>query len=356
MMLCVVACFVAFAGPGARFLPSGGGDADLPTPAWQPGSSGRSLLSELADTTPPLTLSDAVAKDWAAAADAVQDVVPSAEFVCNRSSCFALREGGAAAKCARQVHPLLLRPQSAPAKEAVDVTMMSTLRDLAASLEDDSKEGHRGGDGVAAAALQRSKGVAPPLRGVGQMQEPSAPSLPSLCGPDGCAAFEQRADNAMFGAGLISPGTCRLVFDSDASDLQAARPAAGRAWSSRWQLSKRGREQVGENGFVLMTDGEAVEAAARADAGSALVPHDSDPAFDAPADDGAGIDDTGAGEGGSGASQRGAPIVSVMLPVKREAAEEQGVLTPLHHVYVVVVRPERSLQAYECELSQTLYA
>jgi hypothetical protein len=356
-MLCAVACLFALAGPVLRMPVSPLAQTrDMRVLDEQAGLSvesgpHRSLLSMAPDATPP---PPGAAPGWAAAADAVQDVVPSAEFVCNRSSCFALRESEAEA--AHQVHPFALRQEPALSREAVDMTMMSTLRELAAALEDTGPRDQDSG------SVPRS----PPLRGMGQMGGRTS-TPPALCSPGGCSGFERLADDAMSGAGLISPGTCRLVYDSDATDAQSRELAAQQGWSARASGRRRTRStvgsqrsttvQAGDNGFILVEGDD-----------TGLVSKDVGDAHGVILRTGGGAGAVG-GEGRSrehkrtggystrmGEEERPAPQVSVMLPVKREAAQEQGVLTPLHHLYVIVVQPERSLQAYECELAQAIYA
>ena len=181
--------------------------------------------------------------------------------------------------------------------------------------------------------------------------------LPQSCGSGrdgGCepdAAFEALADDAMHEAGLVAPGSCRLVYDSaaGAADGTVAAWQQGRAAAAAAGAAADGggTAQRGAHGFVLLGDG----AVARRPAGRPAA---------AGSGDGGGWEPHGGG-GGGGAAAAGAaaaetPVVSVMLPVERGEAEGGArVLTPLQHLYVVMVHPARRFQAFECGLSQPLY-
>ena len=347
-MLCVLACLFAFSG---AIAPLGGAQSvvSLGTSSQPDVLTGatRSLLTapptaSLAEVHPS---TDSV-QGWAAAADAVQDVVPSAEFVCNRSSCFALRNSEVEA--AQQMHPFAVKQAPALSQDAVNMTMMSTLRDLALALED--TEPKSAPPPAEAVPMRTAR-----LRGVGQMQK--ALPAPAYCKPDGCTDFEQLADSAMSGAGLIKPGTCRLVYNSDASTFESRRLAAQQGWGASTVRTRGGPpqrssgrgQQAGETGFVLVDEDRGMNT----DEGSNVIV----PSGHASSRSGTGAHSKAASDANYEQAQVEAPVVSVMLPVKRADAQEEGVLTQLHHVYVVVAHAAaRRMHAYECELAQPVYA
>ena len=255
----------------------------------------------------------------------IRQSMPAAEFVCTRTACVSLHDGNATPPA-----PLHIGTSD----HSSNAIMMATIRDLA----------------PAAVALPGPQPVSEPpearLRGIGQMVSRAAPRV---CGRDGCATgFEALADSAMDSAGLVAPGACRLVYDSNNVPDGAGPPA--RSWVAG-RRAAAATEQHGAHGFVLLDDGSRVvapRAGGEFDGGD-----DAEPT-------GAG-EARGRGQGGAGAAEgvddaAEAPVVSVMLPIERSTAEDEHMLTPLQHLYVVMVHPGQRFQAYECELGHPLYA
>jgi hypothetical protein len=371
LMLCGLACFVCISGPFHRALvpPSSAALLELPLRAKLPesGLNGdslngphRALFSSPLPRPSRLARSDSMeAATVHAAASAVHAVVPSAEFVCNRTTCVSLQP--IKADDAPPPQPLMLRQQTSVGTKSVDGVLMSTLRSITPAALGDSR-------------IVRSESSAP-LRGVGQM---ARMALPSLCGHGSCTqGFEELADEAMLSAGLISPGTCRLVYDSSTAGVPDGDDVGERGVSMQsWRQGKMAAARVRssgaaarpeETGFVLVNDGE--EAVIESSGDRALVPggkrvpivgssvgagdaSDMGPRRETATDGGGRRFGTRAQADGDSEE---APVVSVMLPIMRGHAEDRSLLTPLRHLYVVMVQPVRRIQAYECKLAQPMY-
>ena len=364
LVLCALACLFAVAGPaGSAWSSQSGTTPAARLPELEPEvafeAPHRSLLAAVEEPGSAAAAAMPSAAEWSSAARTMQGVMPSAEFVCNRSACFALQAADASdATHAQHMRPLPWRAQPQPVQQH-DTTVMSTLHTLGDRLDGSLASP------VSAAPYSRNDqqhAAERPakLRGVGQMRQAALPDR-SCEGAD-CGDFAQLADNAMFGAGLIAPSSCRLVYDSAVSPGKQ-----GAADAARWHPAPHVRthtggvtraqggqganapSQAGLNGFV-MVDEDGIEhgaTALQAAGGRGFAEHHHD------GHDGEGNNETA----GIGTEQAETPLVTVMLPLQRQQAADAGALTPLKHLYVALVTPvAQRLQAFECQLAQPIYA
>jgi hypothetical protein len=300
----------------------------------------RSLLAaeHIADSAFTLSTSEYVSK-------AAQGMLPAAEFVCNRTACIALtpEENREATGLAPQ--PLALRKPTRSGQEELDGTMMSALKELAPIA-------------LQMCSSQDAPARSPPLRGAGQLALP-ARLLSPPCGADGCAGFDRLADKAMSGAGLIAPGTCRLVYDSAAHRRQTQRGTHTRHEPKVPRQPVEEQAANGENGFVILNEGKpqaprVVDALQNgADRNKIVIA--SDVLEYHSHNDGPGEDHGSDGAGEGRHDFGGGQVVSVLLPVKKGDAEKEGVLTALRHLYVVTMKPSERFLTYECALSRPLF-
>ena len=331
VLLGAAACLFAFS--GSPLLPFSAGRPDLPLP----------LPDDAAGADFDVTAHRALlmATDDNGAADVARGMVPAAEFVCNRTSCVAL--DAAAAEPAPR--PLALQRPTQSRQDELDSTMMTALRGLAP-------------EALAMCARDAEPPAPParaaPLRGSGQIV-PAALAPPPALGAGGRRGFDQLADDAMSGAGLVSPGTCRLVYDSGAHE-NSTSSAAPRRRSAR--AAARAAAQRGENGFVILEKGVVAPQAATEGGRDRIVIESVGGGaghLSSPREEGTTEPRSSAG-GSQGLGADGAQVVSVMLPIKKGDADQPGVLTPLGHLYVVTMQPaEQRLLTYECALSYPVY-
>jgi hypothetical protein len=115
----------------------------------------------------------------------------------------------------------------------------------------------------------------------------------------------------------------------------------------------------GEGGFVIVNDKkpqapQVVEALRKGvDRDKIVISSRSLLEYRSDSEDSSGDDGGSVGE--EGMAFDADQVVSVLLPVKKGDAEQEGVLTPLRHLYVVTMKPAERFLAYECALSGPVF-
>ena len=246
--------------------------------------------------------------DWVGVDDDAHHVLLSAAFVCNHTACVAVPKGGAPWTRVVPQTPVEVRQEDTHARNSLEATVFSALGGArlagshpASFSADEHLRGDRPGDGDAA-------------------QE--------HCADGSCEESRQSTGEALSMAGLLAPQSCTLVLRSR---------GAGRTPAVGSEIAQTLSDPVRVNAVVEAGQPGTV-------GGVALMKAGQQPASQQ--------QQVTIGKGLSKSENQN--IVSVLFPAWKSEVEEEGVLTPMRHMYVLVAEGEDVL-TYECGLSRALY-
>lgn len=249
--------------------------------------------------------------DWVGVDDDARHVLLSAAFVCNHTTCVAVPKSGASWTRVVPEVPVELRQEDPRARNALQATVFSAL-------------GNAGPHPPASVAAGEH------LRG--DMHADNS-ATQSRCTDGSCEESQQSTGEALSMAGLLAPQACKLVLRSHG----AARKHAVGSEIAQSVSAPAHAKAVVETGEEVMEGGVALLRSVQQSA-------EVQPA--------AQRQQVVIGEGLNESEKQ--DVVSVLFPAWKSDVEEEGVLTPMQHMYVLVVEGD-DLLTYECNLSRALY-
>lgn len=252
--------------------------------------------------------------DWVGVDDAAHHVLLSAAFVCNHTACVAVPQGGGSWTRVVPQTPVELRQEDTHARNSLEATVFSAL----------------GGAGLTAnqaASLSADEHLRGGMQGDGGAAQ-------HHCADEGCdEESRQSTGEALSMAGLLAPQSCTLVLRSRGA---ARTPAVGS------EIAQTLSDPAHANAVV--------EAGRRGSAGGVALVNSIQRSAE--------VQQAGQQQqvmiGKSLDRSENQNIVSVLFPAWKSEVEEEGVLTPMRHMYVLVAEGE-DLLTYECGLSRALY-
>lgn len=247
--------------------------------------------------------------DWVGIDDDAHHVLLSAAFICNHTTCVAVpKSGGSWTRVVPQV-PVEVRQEDARARTSREATMFSAL----------------GGSGIAGHHHSAHFSAGDNLRG-------DVPSDDTECTDGGCHDTPPSANEALSMAGLFAPQSCELILRT---------PGAARRHAVGGDLAPTINSPAHAN--VVVNTGH------RQDAGEVTLLKSVLQFTDLPSDQKKQL--MVSQKMNKGVDQN---VVSVLFPAWKSEVEEEGVLTPMRQMYVLVADGE-DLLTYECSLSRALY-
>lgn len=251
--------------------------------------------------------------DWVGVDDDSHHVLLSAAFVCNHTTCVAVPKGGGSwTRVVPQV-PVELRQEDPRARNSLEATVFSAL----------------GGEGLTG-QHPASFSAGEHLRGGMQADDSGTQSK---CTDSGCDESRQSTGEALSMAGLLAPQSCELVLRSrGAASTQTVGTEIAQTFSApaHGDAVVDARQRVSTGGVALL---KSVQQSAELQSASQR-------------------QQVMIGKGLNKSESRN--IVSVLFPAWKSEVEEEGVLTPMRHMYVLVTEGN-DLLTYECSLSRALY-
>jgi hypothetical protein len=250
--------------------------------------------------------------EWVGVDDEAHHVLLSAAFICNHTTCVAVPKGdGPWTRVVPQV-PVEFREEVARARNSLEATVFRALG---------------GSDGVAGQHPPTPFSAGEHLRGDGDTE--------SKCADDHCEESSQSTGEALSMAGLFAPQSCELVLRSrGAARTRSVGTEIAHTFSAPAHVDAvvgaRQEESVTGGGVALL---KSVHGPSGVQSASQQQQFSISKGLN------------------KSESQH---VISVLFPAWKNEVEEEGVLTPMRHMYVLVAE-EQDLLTYECSLSRALY-